>query len=463
MDVYEGDEKYIFVSYAHKDSERVLPALAMLQKAGFRVWFDTGIEAGYEWAEYIANHLDKSSCFLAFLSEASNASANCRREIHRALKVEKDMLVVYLEDCSLSPGLEMQLDILQAIRRSGFGSEELFHSAIKSAKLLQPCRATSPSRSMPAEEREREVEHEAQAHAEDDAGIDAGVIAEAESGAEAEADAGADAEADAEADADSGAKTGASGSQLVPSYQFDEGYMSSAFAINSPNGIVEFDKPFILMVDDVIHSASFVKFVSIAIQRQPLLVITRGVNGSALERLVGKSVGDLPICVVKAPGYGDFCTGLIGDIAAVTGATVLCDVEVSNIELLTRYMEEGETHFRWFARITKEYGLEGESHAERIESAKAAGVLPHDYDVGPVEENLQAVRYGMEDIKAKTLGRAEAVWVSAKSTRIDVCSGREKVIEQRIVKIQREIKEARSAFEREDLFKRIDMLSRTLA
>ena len=461
MNVYEGDEKYIFVSYAHKDSERVLPALTMLQKEGFRVWFDTGIEAGYEWAEYIANHLDKSCCFLVFLSEASNASANCRREIHRALKIEKDMLIVYLEDCSLSPGLEMQLDILQAIRRSGFGSEELFHAAIKSAKLLQPCRATSPSRSMPDEEREREDEHEAQAHAEDDAGINGGVIAEAESEAEAEAE--AEAGAEAEVEADSGAKTGASGSQLLLSYQFDEGYMLSAFARNSPNGIMEFNKPFILMVDDVIHSASFVKFVSIAIQRQPLLVIARGVNGSALERLANKSVGGLPICVVKAPGYGDFCTGLIGDIAAVTGATVLCDVEVSNIELLTRYMEEGETHFRWFARITKEYGLEGESHAERIESAKAAGVLPHDYDVGPVEENLQAVRYGMEDIKAKTLGRAEAVWVSAKSTRIDVCSGREEVIEQRIVKIQREIKEARSAFEREDLFKRIDMLSRTLA
>ena len=34
---YEGKEPFIFISYAHKDSERVLPILAQLQRRGYRV------------------------------------------------------------------------------------------------------------------------------------------------------------------------------------------------------------------------------------------------------------------------------------------------------------------------------------------------------------------------------------------------------------------------------------------
>ena len=35
---YMGEEPYIFVSYSHKDSERVWPIIARLQADRFRVW-----------------------------------------------------------------------------------------------------------------------------------------------------------------------------------------------------------------------------------------------------------------------------------------------------------------------------------------------------------------------------------------------------------------------------------------
>lgn len=141
MNVYEGNEDYVFVSYAHKDSRRVLPAIAMLQSEGFRVWFDDGIETGSEWSEYIAGRLKGCRCFLVFLSRAANESPNCRREINYAIKLQKDTLVVYLEDCELSPGMQMQLDLLQALHRSKFPNEKSFLAAIGSARLLSPCRA----------------------------------------------------------------------------------------------------------------------------------------------------------------------------------------------------------------------------------------------------------------------------------------------------------------------------------
>ena len=42
---YEGNEKYIFFSYAHRDSATVLPMIEYMQEKGFRIWYDAGIEA----------------------------------------------------------------------------------------------------------------------------------------------------------------------------------------------------------------------------------------------------------------------------------------------------------------------------------------------------------------------------------------------------------------------------------
>ena len=89
MTVYEGREPYIFISYAHKDSHRVLPIVEALAEKGYRIWYDAGIEAGTEWPEYIATHLLSCGAMLAFLSESFDSSHNCRREINYAIDKKK--------------------------------------------------------------------------------------------------------------------------------------------------------------------------------------------------------------------------------------------------------------------------------------------------------------------------------------------------------------------------------------
>ena len=37
---YQGDEPYIFVSYAHEDSEVVYPEIQWLKDQGFNIWYD---------------------------------------------------------------------------------------------------------------------------------------------------------------------------------------------------------------------------------------------------------------------------------------------------------------------------------------------------------------------------------------------------------------------------------------
>ena len=136
MPTYNGSEPYIFISYAHKDRDRVLPIIEGLQARGFRVWFDEGIEAGSEWPEYIADRLCDSACVLAFITEAAVASHNCRREINFAIDEKKEMLVVYLEALELSRGMRMQLGTLQAIFRTRFASDSAFLDELCDTPLL---------------------------------------------------------------------------------------------------------------------------------------------------------------------------------------------------------------------------------------------------------------------------------------------------------------------------------------
>lgn len=38
--LYEGNNKYIFVSYSHLDGDAIPPILESLDREGFRIWYD---------------------------------------------------------------------------------------------------------------------------------------------------------------------------------------------------------------------------------------------------------------------------------------------------------------------------------------------------------------------------------------------------------------------------------------
>ena len=136
---YEGKEPYIFISYAHKDSDVVLPIIETMADYGFRVWYDAGIEAGTEWPEYIAERLDGAAVVIAFLSEHALKSINCRQEINESISLEKDLLVVHLHEVELTKGMRMRLSLTQAMFMYRHESQDSFIKALFNAKILIPC------------------------------------------------------------------------------------------------------------------------------------------------------------------------------------------------------------------------------------------------------------------------------------------------------------------------------------
>ena len=137
---YEGTENYIFISYAHKDSDRVMPILEELRDEGYRIWYDDGIAPGSEWPENIAQHLDGAAMVMAFISANSMASPNCRREINFALSRQKPFLSVVLEQTEISLGMQLQLSAQQSVIRYNYRTEEQFIGKICSCPDLACCR-----------------------------------------------------------------------------------------------------------------------------------------------------------------------------------------------------------------------------------------------------------------------------------------------------------------------------------
>jgi len=111
---YVGEKAYVFVSHAHKDGNRIFPEIRSLHKAGYRIWYDEGIDPGNEWPEEVAKALAGATLFLVFISPAAVQSQNVRNEINFSLNRQKSFLAVYLEDTKLPPGLELRMGDIQA-------------------------------------------------------------------------------------------------------------------------------------------------------------------------------------------------------------------------------------------------------------------------------------------------------------------------------------------------------------
>jgi len=79
--ITQMNEKYTFISYAHKDKKYVMKEIKRREKLGQVFWYDKSIEAGSDWADSIAVNLQNASSVLYFDSPAARKSDNCKREL----------------------------------------------------------------------------------------------------------------------------------------------------------------------------------------------------------------------------------------------------------------------------------------------------------------------------------------------------------------------------------------------
>lgn len=142
---YEGNESYIFVSYCHKDKKKIYPILERMVLDGYRMWYDDGNRVGDDWLDNIESHLENCNACVAFISEGSSLSHNCKNEIVYALVCKKKVIPVMIDCAVLPKGLRMQLSSLHYLKSVDFPSDESLLMKVYDTEECKLCKISSGS------------------------------------------------------------------------------------------------------------------------------------------------------------------------------------------------------------------------------------------------------------------------------------------------------------------------------
>ncbi|MFM7317284.1 MAG: chaperonin GroEL [bacterium] len=126
---------------------------------------------------------------------------------------------------------------------------------------------------------------------------------------------------------------------FVEGMQFDKGYLSPYFVTNPTTMEAEMDDPYILLYEKKISSIrDMIPVLEQTAQTgRGLVIVAEDVDGEALSLLVVNRLrGLLKVVAVKAPGFGDRRKAMLGDMAILTGGTVISDdlgIKLESVDL----------------------------------------------------------------------------------------------------------------------------------
>ena len=123
--------------------------------------------------------------------------------------------------------------------------------------------------------------------------------------------------------------------EITEGMAFDRGYSSPYFVTDQERRECVFENALILITDRKISTIADLVPVLEAVSKggRPLLILAEEVEGEALATLVvNKNRGVLQVAAVRAPGFGDRRKAMLGDIAILTGATVVSEDQAMTLE-----------------------------------------------------------------------------------------------------------------------------------
>ncbi|MGW7448333.1 chaperonin GroEL [Kitasatospora sp. NPDC054795] len=210
--------------------------------------------------------------------------------------------------------------------------------------------------------------------------------------------------------------------ELTEGMRFDKGYISAYFATDLERMEATFEDPYILIANSKIGSVKdLLPLLEKVMQSgKPLVIIAEDVEGEALSTLVVNKIrGTFKSVAVKAPGFGDRRKAMLGDIAILTGGTVISEevglkLESAGIDLLGTARK---------VVITKDEttivdgGGDSEQVAGRVNQIRAEiENSDSDYDREKLQERLAKLAGGVAVIKA---GAATEVELKERKHRIE--------------------------------------------
>ena len=210
--------------------------------------------------------------------------------------------------------------------------------------------------------------------------------------------------------------------ELTEGMRFDKGYISAYFATDMERMEAVLDDPYILIANSKISNVKdLLPLLEKVMQSgKPLLIIAEDVEGEALSTLVVNKIrGTFKSVAVKAPGFGDRRKAMLGDIAILTGGTVISEevglkLENAGLDLLGRarkvVITKDETTIVDGAGDSDQ--VQGRVNQIRAEIENSDS----DYDREKLQERLAKLAGGVAVIKA---GAATEVELKERKHRIE--------------------------------------------
>lgn len=130
-----NESKQYFVSYSHKDAETVKPIINSLKRRGVNIWYDAGIDPGAEWQDVLGKKIMASAGVIPFLSRNFIESRQCKKELDFADTLGTPLYPIYIEDCKLTPGLNLQLCGKQAVFKHKVSDQIFYRDFLKNLNV----------------------------------------------------------------------------------------------------------------------------------------------------------------------------------------------------------------------------------------------------------------------------------------------------------------------------------------
>ena len=111
-----NNNNYVFISYSSKNQQMADSVRLLLKENNISCWMAPyDIPAGSRYAYVINDALERCSCLLLLLTNASQMSQFVEREIERAITYKKPILPMQLEDLELNSGFKFYIGNSQII------------------------------------------------------------------------------------------------------------------------------------------------------------------------------------------------------------------------------------------------------------------------------------------------------------------------------------------------------------
>lgn len=206
-------------------------------------------------------------------------------------------------------------------------------------------------------------------------------------------------------------KTSKTDVKYVEGMEFEKGYISPYF-INTPDMTCELEDCYILLHEKKVSNVRDLipLLEKVMAESKPLLIIAEDVDSEALAMLVVNKMRGLPICAVKAPGFGDRRKAMLQDIAILTGGQFISEdlgLQLEKVEITQLGQAEKIVVGKESCQIINGAGEEADiqRRAEQIRNQMAQ--TDSDYDKEKFSERLAKLQGGVAIIQVGAATEAE--------------------------------------------------------